>query len=647
MKKFSILILVVFCFGITTLRAQYNVLLNFNGTNGQWPNGSLTLSGNVLYGMTQQGGLNNDGCIFSIHTNGKGYKDLLDFNVTNGVNPFGSLTISGDKLYGMTTYMSNIFSIDTNGTGFKNIISLNGIASPYGANPYGALTISGGLLYGMTQLGGIYDDGCIFVIDTSGFYLDLHDFNDTIGEQPSGSLTLSGTILYGMTQFGGTYNNGIIFSINTNGTGFKDLLDFDSLNGQYPYGSLTIAGNVLYGMTSTGGANGWGNIFSIHTDGSSFRDLLDFGPSTGGEAPEGSLIISGKNLYGICGDVFSIDTNGSDYKVLCNFADSGAVSNGSLTLSGNTFFGMAEIGGVDGDGFIFSLDSTGCVNDYNQSICIVTTDTSINKNVIIWGRNDSPPNGFFNIYDSTTTGWNLIGSVSDTALSEYIDNASNPSTQAYSYRISTVDSCGQSALSPLNSTIYLQVLQEASGRDSLYWTPYVGFSTPYYLIYRGPSLNALTLIDSVSGSGAQYFVDTLPPAGSIYLVEAINPSGGCTPTKHFTKSSSANTYASISNGGVPKKVTGIANITYPKNAITISPNPNNGKFTIQSLVNGGALSVKIYNVFGQEVYSTPLPQTPKGTLNEINISAQPSGIYFYRVFTETGNLVSEGKFIKD
>jgi hypothetical protein len=52
--------------------------------------------------------------------------------------------------------------------------------------------------------------------------------------------------------------------------------------------------------------------------------------------------------------------------------------------------------------------------------------------------------------------------------------------------------------------------------------------------------------------------------------------------------------------------------------------------------------VEIYNVLGEKIYSQiPLPNTQFS----INISNQPSGIYFYRVITETGNAVAEGKFV--
>ena len=73
MKKQYILIISLLCLGIGTGKAQYAVLLNFDGTSnpqGTHPYSSLTISGKEIYGMTPTGGANDDGCIFSLDTNG-------------------------------------------------------------------------------------------------------------------------------------------------------------------------------------------------------------------------------------------------------------------------------------------------------------------------------------------------------------------------------------------------------------------------------------------------------------------------------------------------------------------------------------------------------------------------------------------------
>jgi len=39
------------------------------------------------------------------------------------------------------------------------------------------------------------------------------------------------------------------------------------------------------------------------------------------------------------------------------------------------------------------------------------------------------------------------------------------------------------------------------------------------------------------------------------------------------------------------------------------------------------------------------PGGPKGALNEMNPASQPDGIYLYRVITNSGELIGEGKIM--
>jgi hypothetical protein len=89
--------------------------------------------------------------------------------------------------------------------------------------------------------------------------------------------------------------------------------------------------------------------------------------------------------------------------------------------------------------------------------------------------------------------------------------------------------------------------------------------------------------------------------------------------------------------------TGIQNISYD-NSIKVYPNPNGGVFTLEvnseeRIVNS---MVEIYNVLGQRIYSQlSIVNYPLS----INISTQPSGIYLWRIITDDGALVGEGKLI--
>ncbi|HSY77858.1 MAG TPA: T9SS type A sorting domain-containing protein, partial [Bacteroidia bacterium] len=282
-----------------------------------------------------------------------------------------------------------------------------------------------------------------------------------------------------------------------------------------------------------------------------------------------------------------------------------------------------------------------CTNKFDQSVCIVTNDTAINKNVIIWGRSDSPPDGSFYIYDSISSGWTQIATVSDTALSEYIDTASKPNSQAYSYRISTFDSCGESALSITNSTIYLQATAIGKG-DSLNWTPYVGFVPTKYKIYRGLTSNGLSVIDSVL-AGVTSYVDLSPPGGSVYMIEAVNPSGGCTIThKRISHSGTIVTTVSFSNITLPIGPLGINNITN-SNSLVISPNPAKGQFNISySLLKDEDVNITLVDELGQAVYTKQLLSQHTGTLRQsVNIQDLAQGIYSLRLITDEGIIVKK------
>ncbi len=82
--------------------------------------------------MTELGGANNDGTIFSIPATGGSPTTLLSFNGTDGANPYGSLMLSGSTLYGMTenggaSGVGTIFSIPATGGTLTTLHSFTGI----------------------------------------------------------------------------------------------------------------------------------------------------------------------------------------------------------------------------------------------------------------------------------------------------------------------------------------------------------------------------------------------------------------------------------------------------------------------------------------------------------------------------------------
>jgi len=79
------------------------------------------------------------------------------------------------------------------------------------------------------------------------------------------------------------------------------------------------------------------------------------------------------------------------------------------------------------------------------------------------------------------------------------------------------------------------------------------------------------------------------------------------------------------------------------NLFHVFPNPNNGIFTLESSVENGKSSVEIYNLLGEKVFSHKIQSSESGI--RINISDQPSGVYFYRILKEDGSLLGEGKLV--
>jgi uncharacterized repeat protein (TIGR03803 family) len=100
-------------FSLDPTSGAFNVVFNFNGTNGKFPWGSLIQNpgDSLLYGMTYYGGVNNDGVLFSFNTITDNETVLVNFNGSvNGANPFGSLTLVKTSL---PETVKNILNLST------------------------------------------------------------------------------------------------------------------------------------------------------------------------------------------------------------------------------------------------------------------------------------------------------------------------------------------------------------------------------------------------------------------------------------------------------------------------------------------------------------------------------------------------------
>jgi hypothetical protein len=99
---------------------------------------------------------------------------------------------------------------------------------------------------------------------------------------------------------------------------------------------------------------------------------------------------------------------------------------------------------------------------------------------------------------------------------------------------------------------------------------------------------------------------------------------------------------SFGNGmemGVVPILTSVNQIPAQNGAVNLYPNPNHGRFYIESSVDSRQWSVEVYNILGEKVYSSML----NTGVNQIVINNDSKGIYMYRILDKEGDLVSAGK----
>lgn len=223
----------------------------------------------TLYGTTWIGEANVAGTLFKVQPDGSAFTVLKLFtNSFEGAQPSGDLTLSGNVLYGTTlnggsSSNGTVFKINTDGTGYTVLKSFGNF--PDGANPSGGLSLSGSALYGTTSRGGSSRNGTVFKLTTDGTgYTLLKDFTNSLdGGPPNEGLALSGNVVYGTAINGGNFGYGTVFQINTDGTGYTVLKSFaNSADGRSPYAGPTLSGGMLYGTTS-GGGFGPGTVFKL------------------------------------------------------------------------------------------------------------------------------------------------------------------------------------------------------------------------------------------------------------------------------------------------------------------------------------------------------------------------------------------------
>lgn len=360
----------------------YTKKLEFDQINtGSEPRGSLIQADNgKLYGMTYLGGAMGRGVIFEYDVTTDEYTTKIDFDIyLKGELPIGTLMqASNGKLYGMTNrggIMEDgvFFEYDLGSETFTKIFDFN--ARYEGSIPSGSLMqANNGKLYGMTSEGGnvITSLGVLFEYDPiTSEYTHKFNFDGFNGRVPQGSLIqATNNKLYGMTSEGGSSNNGVLFEYDPLNDTYTKKLNFDgATKGRKPFGSLMQASNgKMYGMTRQGGASDIGVFFEYDPDTDTYTKILDLDGATTGSFPAGSLMeVDNGKLYGMTawggtsdnGVLFEYDLGSNIYTKKLEFGgtDFGSHPQGSLIQGSNgKLYGLTSEGGNNDDGVLFEYD---------------------------------------------------------------------------------------------------------------------------------------------------------------------------------------------------------------------------------------------------------------------------------------------------
>ncbi|HBS85183.1 MAG: hypothetical protein A2W91_01725 [Bacteroidetes bacterium GWF2_38_335] len=269
-----------------------------------------------------------------------------------------------------------------------------------------------------------------------------------------------------------------------------------------------------------------------------------------------------------------------------------------------------------------------------QEICMVTVDNATGKNKVIWTPEE--PASAYNIYKLTTEGYEVIGTVNATELSEYVDMTSNPGTASDRYKVSIIDTCGNETLTgDYHKTIHLNVSPGVPSGFALTWEHYEGFTFTKYRIFRGTAAGGLVQIDSTLSSNFTY-TDTTSLTGALYYqVAAVKPVP-CYSSSTGAKDVGGPFSQSVSNledNGVGGNVDELSSDKYN---ISIYPNPASNESQISyKLMTPSQVNIELVSITSKTVLSVHYDKKIPGTYTEkLNLEKLEQGSYFLRITIE-------------
>ncbi len=559
-----------------TEAGAYTKAYDFFRYEGAAPKGDLVKVGSLYYGVTEFGGANGVGVLFSYNPGTSAYTILQNFTTSTsgaGARPIrGPILAANGRLYGMCSQggANNL------GTLYEYVIGTNTLtkrvdfdaltsASGKGNTPRGRLVqAASGLMYGVTQLGGANNRGVIFRVSATGTsFTKLYDFAalpSITGGQPFSGMTLgSNGVLYGTTQLGGTNGGGVIYSYNISTSTYASVYDFVQASGRFPLGELTQASNGLfYGTTTQGGTNDVGVVFTYDATTDTYTNRQNLSSAVGSN-PIGRMIIGSDGLLygttsqggvGSAGTIYSINPTTNVFNVVYNLG-LGAFSEpwGALLEDpSGTLVGMSAGGGTGSQGAIFKYVIGGSTTEL---VPFTFSNGSAPK-----GRLLKASNGLF--YGLTNT-----GGVNNLGILFSYDPTNGTFTRLFSLN-STSGSFPLGKLAEVNGKLYgVCSAGTATGGGSIFEYDIAGntFTKKYELGLASVGITPLNgFFNDLSGklysttsvggaNGAGTLFQYVPSTNTLTKLRDFSSSDGGTPLGDLMKASNGIIYGTCSTNG--------------------------------------------------------------------------------------------------
>jgi hypothetical protein len=418
-------------------------------------------NGNVLWAKSAGGKYSDDSKGISIDNSGNVY-------ITGSLNAtatFGTYTITSGAF--ITKYDQNgtVLWAKSAGGGLSTSISADGLGNTYITGFYGSATITFGsvTLTNSDPFGGTWDI-FVFKFDASGNALwgktagstQIYDGGNAVTTDSIGNVYVTGFYQSASLSFGG-------ITINNNGAQEYFIVKY-SPNG------------IPLWAQSAGGAN-WdnGNGVTLDKDGGvyaigNFSTDITFGAFTLHNISPGTYdafmvkydpygaVLWAQSAGGTSNDTpndVAVSHDKSAY--ITGYYSSPTMSFGNQTIT--------NLGNSTNDVFLAKYYACSDVNELN--ICLVTTDTLGQYNIVYWDNPHIKSIDSILVYrfDIVSNGYLQIGAVSGDSLSQFTDtafsiggpNGGNPQYSSWQYKIAVRDTCGNISMkSPYHQSIFIQ-----------------------------------------------------------------------------------------------------------------------------------------------------------------------------------------------